>query len=743
MHRSSRARRAAFAGATVVALAAAALPSAVQGKLQRPQPPTSYLATSLPSVTSGERPGPDVLYSPPPAAPQLQHAPGSPFHAPYDRVSGTDRYAGAEYFYTDHLYDDRGPGAALDYPAERERYGDNAADLVEFRISNRQADVLAFRFSLNTLLAPDTTMAVAAFDTDRNAATGSSTLPVDPGAPFPGTDAVLTAWGTGATWSTWDGTGWRTTDVPAGADVDRNQLVANVPVAATTAGVWRSTVAVGLRDAATGGFIVPAADDAENGIYNVAFRFTEPIVTDGGDPDTDQSDALAADFPTKFAHDIDLSTVRSGTGRTTTVPATGSMVRFFPSRLQLGEGKDLDSFPAFLGTLQPYTLYVPSEYRAGTPTPLTLNLHSLGERHWQYTGSEGTKQLGEERQNLVATADGRGEDGWYQHEAEYDVFEMWNDIATHFSLDPDRTYVTGYSMGGMGTYRLGTLYPDLFSKAGTVVGPPGDGIWVGAGAPTGGAETLSNLWLENARNLPFMNIVAGADELVPISGTTQQNIGPAYNGRTSFDALRYRVAFDVYPAAEHLTLAILGYDLPQLAGFLGGEAVDRDPFHVTFAYTPVADDAALGLVHDKAYWVSDVRLRDAAVGTAVSATAAPLGKGVIDAESYAFGTDDPTSTVMPDGGEVPLPYVEHQRVWSDPLVRLAENRAAVTLTNIGSATIDLRRAKLDARQPIVLDLTSDGPATLTLVDATRGTSTVVSVATGTTKATIAPARFRR
>ena len=742
MHRRSRVRRVAFAGLAVVALVASALPSAVQGKASRPRTTGSYLATSLPTVTSGERPGPDVLYSEPPATPQLEHAPGSPFAAPFDRVSGTDRYAGREYFYTDHLYDDRGPGASLEYPADRARYGDNAADLVEFRISNLVTDELAFRFSLNTLLAPDTTMAVAAFDVDRDAATGSATLPFDPGAPFPGTDAVLTAWGTGATWSTWDGSGWQTTDVAASADVLRNQLVATVPVAATTDGVWRSTVAVGLRDAATGSFVVPDEGDGENGIYNVGFRFDEPIVEEGDEPDAAQSDALAADAPTTFAHDIDLHALRAGATNRTTVPEHGSMVRFFPSRLPLGEGKDLESFPAFLGPLQPYTLYVPTTYQAGEPTPLTLNLHSLGQRHWQYTGSKGTQQLGEERGNLVATADARGEDGWYQHEAEYDVFEMWNDIAGHFSLDPARTYLTGYSMGGMGTYRLGTLYPDLFARAGTVVGPPGDGIWLGVGAPTGGAETLSNLWLENARNLPFMNIVAAADELVPISGTTQQNIGPAYNGRTSFDALGYRFVFDVYPAAEHLTLGALGYNLPQLRDFFAHAPVDRDPFHVTFAYTPVADDASLGLVHDKAYWVSGVRLRDPAVGTAVSATATPLGKGVIDVESLAFGVDDPTSTTAKGAGTVPLPYVEHRREWTAPLPRPASNAASATLKNVGSATIDLRRARIDSRRPVVLEVVTDGPATLTLVGA-RGSSATVAVTPDVTTYTVSPGAFSR
>src|SRR5207249_1580472 len=105
------------------------------------------------------------------------------------------------------------------------------------------------------------------------------------------------------------------------------------------------------------------------------------------------------------------------------------------------------------------------------------------------------------------------------HEAEYDAFEMWSDGASHFALDPDRMASSGYSMGGYCTYRLPTLYPDLFGKAFTQVGPPGDGIWVPPAPPSGGIETLTNLWLENARNIPYLNVVASSDELVPIAGT--------------------------------------------------------------------------------------------------------------------------------------------------------------------------------------------------------------------------------
>ena len=62
---------------------------------------------SLPSVTSGAPPGPDVLYAPPPAAPQLENR--SPrFTAPPLLVSGQEAYVAGEYLYQDFLYDDYG-----------------------------------------------------------------------------------------------------------------------------------------------------------------------------------------------------------------------------------------------------------------------------------------------------------------------------------------------------------------------------------------------------------------------------------------------------------------------------------------------------------------------------------------------------------------------------------------------------------------------------------------------------------
>lgn len=78
------------------------------------------------------RPGPAILYAPPPRAPQLENAPGSPWHARPILISGASAYREGEFLYQDFLFDDRGAGSTLTYPADS-RYAGNAADLVEFR----------------------------------------------------------------------------------------------------------------------------------------------------------------------------------------------------------------------------------------------------------------------------------------------------------------------------------------------------------------------------------------------------------------------------------------------------------------------------------------------------------------------------------------------------------------------------------------------------------------------------------
>src|SRR3954447_5524811 len=121
----------------------------------------AFAQSSLPSVASGHRPGPDALYGPLADAPQLQNV--APWKADPILVSGAQAYRGGEWLYQDFLYDDHGasggsdsnapygpsgflfspPAGTFTYPTDRV-YADNAADLVEVRV-RPLADATAFR----------------------------------------------------------------------------------------------------------------------------------------------------------------------------------------------------------------------------------------------------------------------------------------------------------------------------------------------------------------------------------------------------------------------------------------------------------------------------------------------------------------------------------------------------------------------------------------------------------------------
>lgn len=654
---------------------------------------------------------------------------------------GQEAYVDGEYLYQDWLYDDNGSDTGandaggqetagdVEYPTDRQRYGGNAADLVEVRIAP-QADSVAYRFTLNTLLVSDSTIVTLAFDTDKSATTGQRRLPRDPRFSFPGTDEVITTWGTAAEHSRLPTAGNPvTTAVASQVDLEANQITVTVPRSISDpAGTWKATVAAGLFDPVTGGWRFPVLggatetspggagpqDPLPSGVFNLGFRLNETPV--GINPhDSKQAVAIKNQAPGVFQREIDFSALARGENRTT-VPRTGTMSRIFASRINFGEGKNYAATPELLGQLQPYSIYVPTKYDTAKPVGLTINLHGANQHHYQYNNTVGMQQIGEDRDNIVIAGESRGADGGYRNEAEYDVFEVWNDAARHYSLDPDRVAIAGYSMGGYGAYRLATLYPDLFGKAFTIAAPAAAGQWAPPAPFSGDWNTHTNLWLENARNVPFLNVAAAFDELVPITGTRAQNTGAPELGIRGFEQLGYRYRFIVHPV-EHLSFGFLGYNLPYATEFLGDAAVDRNPSHVTYSYVPGADNPNLGLVHDHAYWVSEIRIADSGLGS-------PVPKATVDAFTHTAGRGDPPSAPGAANGFGPVPYVETNRSWGEAPKIPVENKLTVKLTNVGSATLDTARAGLDLAKPVTVALDSSHGGELVLAGDFRGQPTV-------------------
>lgn len=732
----------------VAALALALLPAA------------PALAGSLPTVPSGERPGPPALYAPPVDAPELSVQ--APFAAPPLLVSGSEAYRDGEYLYQDYLFDDRGAdtqpsgtrggagddiasstGGDVRYPTAP-RYAGNAADLAELRLKPTP-DAVVYRATLTTALAPDA--AVVGIGINKNP--GAADLPVPwprgAGVSTPGLDAFVTAWGTGGELTTFGAGGSpSSTPLPAGAvsmDTTTNQMTIRVPRTLLDPGataVWRHVAGVGLWSG-TGwktprAGTAPTADEPASGsdsapapgVFNLAFRFDEPQTKVPTAPYTTfpgignwfedkQSRALAdgkvadpADEPGKsFYVDVDFAKLAARADQGGRAHPGREQARIMASGLDTPEGvPGSSSFPGYGGRLQPYLLTVPPGYDASRPAPLTFSLHSLGGTYTQYAvfSPNQLRQFGDERGSLVATPLGRGTNGWYTDEAETDFFEVWADVARHFELDPEKVALTGYSMGGYGTYKLGTQYPDLFGKAFTTVGPPGRGIWVPPAPPSDGADTNSNPVLENVRWIPYLNWVQASDELVPYAGPRAQQM--------RFDALGLRSQLWTFSPGEHFTLAVVD-GWARARDFLGDARVTRDPFRVDYAFIPAADRPKLGLVHDHAYWVSRLRARDLS-GEPKSNPA----RAEIDARSLAYGQGDPVThsvagTAGADG-DVPKPDTVEGTDWDGLTAVAPENALVAKLRNVASGEIAGTRARLDGSRRLRVDLDSDGPATVRL-----------------------------
>jgi predicted peptidase len=123
-----------------------------------------------------------------------------------------------------------------------------------------------------------------------------------------------------------------------------------------------------------------------------------------------------------------------------------------------------------------YAISIPRNYDAGRPAPLVLVLHSGGER-MRYYGSAFMRllvepALGEMRAIMVAPD--CPTNSWTDAAAEDAVMELITDILGRYNLDRSRVLVTGFSLGGRGTWFMSSRHPDLFTAAIPMASAPGD-----------------------------------------------------------------------------------------------------------------------------------------------------------------------------------------------------------------------------------------------------------------------------
>lgn len=167
------------------------------------------------------------------------------------------------------------------------------------------------------------------------------------------------------------------------------------------------------------------------------------------------------------------------------------------------------------GETLPYAVFVPSLYSADTPTPLVVSLHGLGRSYDWLMGYEGFLDYAEEYGFIVVTPLGYVRRGWYgsrptenpvhAERSEADVMNVIAQVKNEFSIDEERTYLWGHSMGGAGTYHIAVNNPAMFAA-----------LAVAAPAPH---PEQSPTMLSEIRDTPILVLHGTEDALVPVERT--------------------------------------------------------------------------------------------------------------------------------------------------------------------------------------------------------------------------------
>jgi pimeloyl-ACP methyl ester carboxylesterase len=692
---------------------------------------------------------------------------------------GTSTYSAGEFIYQDHLFDAYGsddgsdaermtivdplseevpeayrvdallqadaPGQLgaptpeqLNFPTN---YGNlshqDAADLLELRVATDQTSVYVLGRT-TTMTEPGSTGVLLLADTKPDASLGE--VPFNSGLATETADvALLLAGGRG-----WVATSGGVSELPAGsvavneagytnaieASIPRSVFGLPVPQPVVRgkdkgkkatpppppAGNDKLTLSVATGIVSGGGFSdtgLPA------NVANVAFR-DEPVREW-----FDKAQALTLQTKTidPFTRQIDVRKLETGASETF-VPGPGYHDRLFVSTEAISREQGRN------GIYQRYGVYIPTSYEPGTATPAQWWLHWRGGTAHQaaHLTPRVFKHFGEDVNSIVIAPEGRGTSLWYVGKGHVDFLEVWDDAFETYSIDRDRVYASGHSMGGFGTYLLTTLYPDRFAAGTPFAGPVTQGAWTGADFE--GCDDMkfddytpcyidanssrprdqhTRKLLENLRHVPLGIFHGNLDELVPYSGVARQ--------AERLSQLGYRFRFYSFPNYEHFTHPAVD-QWAEAARYEHSFVRDANPARVTYkrdmpferaTESVQAEGLNLNFDFDGAYWVSGLTPTDSENGVAS-----------VDARSLAIA-EEPTIAIPEAGGPAALgqtgPFVMKGLAWlTDPLGAASEtaNGFEATLTGASAVQLDLIRMALDPAGQISGTVSADAPLELRL-----------------------------
>jgi predicted peptidase len=152
------------------------------------------------------------------------------------------------------------------------------------------------------------------------------------------------------------------------------------------------------------------------------------------------------------------------------------------------------------GSAMRYAIALPAAYDASPeePRPLVLALHPGGRD--EYYGSWFMQTIVEPALRgwePIIVAPDVPDESWATEASERSVLALLDDILARYAIDPHRVLITGFSMGGRGTWYLASRRPERFTGMIVMATGPGRGQ------------------LENLADMPLYIIHSPDDEVVP------------------------------------------------------------------------------------------------------------------------------------------------------------------------------------------------------------------------------------
>lgn len=160
----------------------------------------------------------------------------------------------------------------------------------------------------------------------------------------------------------------------------------------------------------------------------------------------------------------------------------------------------------------PFRYFVPPGYDDAVAYPLILFLHGSGER-----GSNNESQLNNDANGAMRLLDDDNlalqpvfmvapqcpTNGWWSGATLETAISLVDQMAAQYHVDPDRIYLTGLSMGGMGAWSGVTAHPDRFAAV----------------VPMSGNGSTAAATVERVHAIPFWFFHAANDGTVGVAGS--------------------------------------------------------------------------------------------------------------------------------------------------------------------------------------------------------------------------------